>query len=72
MTNALYLNGHIVLPEEEFENIKMIVEEYNHKTIPKWLNYLDDRFNKDYGVTIKQLLNSKIYWVEFRRGIGDH
>jgi len=72
MTNPLYLNGQIVLPEEEFENIKMIVEEYNHKTTPKWLNYLDDRFKKDYGVTIKQLLNNKIYWVEFRRGIGDH
>ena len=72
------LNNKWVLPYEEKENVEMILEEYRRRQEEEEfrkrqvIEYMENEFKKDYGITIKRLLKKVIYWVEFRRGIGDH
>ena len=73
------LDNKWVLPYEEKENVEMILEEYHRRQKEKekrenrmMIYYMENEFKKGFGITIKRLLKKAIYWVEFRRGIGDH
>lgn len=67
-----------VLPYEEKENVEMILEEYYRRQEEEefqerqMIEYMENEFKKGFGITIKRLLKKAIYWVEFRRGIGDY
>lgn len=80
------LNNKWVLPYEEKENVEMILDEYHRRKNEEefqnrmmeefqnemMIEYMENEFKKGFGITIKRLLKKAIYWVEFRRGIGDH